>query len=293
MYKYMSGEYFSDTEKVFIAKGNAKSGSDSEIHTHDFIEVVYIFGGTGIHAVNNISYEVKKGDLLFINYGQTHAFTAGKNGMTFYNILIRPELFSQDLLNSENAFELLSLTAFNEFSNSIDKECSFISLDSDSMKKIESILNLLEDEFKGSLRGRRTMLNSLIMAIMLIIFRAMSPDMALHQKSFGNVAEDILGYIESHCHEKLSLKDLADRCFYNPSYFSRLFKETYSMTITEYITKVRIEKSMELLKCSEMTIDNICISVGYSDKTKFYKDFKLLVGKTPAEYRKNKILAHP
>lgn len=285
MYKYMSGKYFSDTEKVFIVKANAKSGDDSEIHTHDFIEAVYICGGNGIHTVNNISYEVKKGDLLFINYGQTHSFTAGKNGMIYYNILMRPELFSSELLNSENAFELLSLTAFNEFANSIDKDRSFISLDGNSIKKIEKLLEMLEEEFNGNLRGRHTMLNSLIMAVMLLIFRAMSPDMAYHQKSFGNVTEDILGYIKSHCHEKLSLKDLAERCFYNPSYFSRLFKETYSMTITEYIIKVRIEKSTELLKSSEMTIDNICILVGYSDKTKFYRDFKQIVGKTPAEYR--------
>ena len=285
MYKYMSEDFFKDN-KIHISKIDYENGNDSTIHTHDFIEIVYVCKGQGVHRVNDVSYNVRKGDLLFVNYGQPHSFIVGKNGMTIYNILMLPELFSTELLNSENAFELLSLTAFEEFANSIDANCPFVSLEGEEMKTVESLLVLLHDEFSSFKQGRHTMLNSLTMALMLNIFRAMSPDISKHQRHFSNVAEDILSYIETHYHEKISLNDLAERCFYTPSYFSKLFKDTYSMTITDYVMNIRIEKSLMLLKNSDMTVDDICVSVGYSDRTKFYKHFKERMGMTPAEYRK-------
>ena len=286
MYKYMYGDIFPENEKVYIEMSSPSSGQCSDIHVHDFIEIVYIINGTGVHLVNGIAYNVNKGDFLFINYGQTHEFTAGKDGMCFYNILIRPEFFSNDLLNSENAFELLSLSAFEELASFINRDCPYVSLSGDMRKKTETLLTMLEEEYLGNSRGRETMINSLMIVLMMCIFRSMSPEISRNNKALGDVAGDILQYIETHCHEKLSLSDLAQRCFYTPSYFSRLFKETYSMTITEFIVKTRIEKSKELLNNTDLTVEDICFSVGYTDKTKFYRHFRECVGKTPAEYRK-------
>ena len=67
MYKYMSETYFNKGEGVamFLTKNATRS---TNIHIHDFIEIVYICDGTGIHRINDVSYRVKKGDLLFINY---------------------------------------------------------------------------------------------------------------------------------------------------------------------------------------------------------------------------------
>lgn len=292
MYKYTSGSYFSETEKVFISKLAMGSGFSDGIHMHDFIEIVYIFGGNGTHSINGVSYDVKKGDLLFINYGQTHEFSADKEGMMFYNILVRPEFFSRELINSENAFALLSLTAFEEFSVLVDRKNPFVSFPDEQMKRIEVLLTVMEEEFCGNRQGRKTMLNALMQVFMLSIFRAMSPGISRQQKSFSNIPGDLLQYIETHSNEKISLRDLADRCFYTPSYFSRLFKETYSMTITDFITKIRIEKSMELLRSTSMTVDEICAAVGYSDKTKFYKNFRELCSATPAQYR-SRFSPHP
>ncbi len=206
--------------------------------------------------------------------------------MSFYNLMLRPELFGSSIVNSENAFELLSLTAFEDFANSVDKENPFVSLDDANMAKTDTLFAMLYDEYRSARLGRSTMINSIVVVLLLFIFRAMSRGLSKDHKLFGSVADDILGYIESHCHERLTLQDLAERCFYTPSYFSRLFKETYSMTLTEYITKARIDKSVELLKKRELSVDEICYQVGFTDKTRFYKHFREYMGATPAEYRK-------
>ena len=285
MYKYMSETYFNKGEGVamFLTKNATRS---TNIHIHDFIEIVYICDGTGTHRINDVSYRVKKGDLLFINYKQTHSITPDSTGMSFYNLMLRPELFGSSLVNSENAFELLSLTAFEDFANSVDKDSPFVSLDDADMAKTDALFTMLYEEYRSARLGRNTMINSIVMVLLLFIFRAMSHGISKDHKLFGSVTDDILSYIESHCHEKLTLQDLAERCFYTPSYFSRLFKETYSMTLTEYITKARIDKSIELLKKGEVSVDDVCYAVGFTDKTRFYRYFREHTGLTPAEYRK-------
>ena len=285
MYKFMSDTYFKEGENVSIFL-SPKSDRPTNTHTHDFIEIVYICDGNGTQLVNNVSYELKKGDLLFINYKQTHSIVPSESGLAFYNLMIRPELFGESLVNSENAFEILSLTAFEDFASSVDKESPFVSLDEKSMEKTDSLFAMLYDEYRAARPGRNTMLNSIVVVLLLFIFRAMSKGISREYKLFGSVANDILSYIESHCQEKLTLQDLAERCFYTPSYFSRLFKDTYSMTLTEYITKARIDKSIELLKNKDLSVDEICYQVGFTDKTRFYKHFREQTGDTPAEYRK-------
>lgn len=281
MYKYMSGNFFGE-DRVYVKRNHSETDTAEEIHTHDFIEMVYILQGTGAHRINSVTYNVKKGDLLFINYKETHSFTVGKGGMTFYNILIRPEFFSRDLLNSENAFELLSLTAFSELSPLVNRECPFVSLKGEEIKRFEMLLSMLAEEYDENRSGRHTMLTSLMTALMTYTFRAMSPDIAK-----THVTDDILRYIEEHYHEKITLHDLAERSFYTPSYFSRLFKDTYSVTLTDFLIHTRIKKSCSLLKSTSFSVEEICASVGYTDKTKFYRHFKEITGKTPAEYRKN------
>ena len=99
------------------------------------------------------------------------------------------------------------------------------------------------------------------------------------------ITSDIIEYIDNHCHEKITLNMLAERCFYNPSYFSRLFKDYFGMNLLDYINQKRIEKSCILLKSTNYNIDDICFHVGYSDKTQFYKQFKHFTGTTPSHYR--------
>ena len=108
-------------------------------HQHDCIEIVYILSGSGEHSINDTSYEVSRGSVLFINYNQTHSFNI-KEEMTYFNILIKPEAVSDKIINSENAFEILSLTAFEDL-RSANTPCSFMKLEGEELLKTENIIN--------------------------------------------------------------------------------------------------------------------------------------------------------
>jgi mannose-6-phosphate isomerase-like protein (cupin superfamily) len=66
---FKADEMLNPNENISITKNKVKIAELP--HTHEFIELVYIFSGSGRQCVNGISYNVSKGDLLFINYNQS------------------------------------------------------------------------------------------------------------------------------------------------------------------------------------------------------------------------------
>ena len=70
-----------------------------------------------------------------------------------------------------------------------------------------------------------------------------------------------------------TLEALAEKCFYNPSYFSRAFKAYAGVTFSEYLTECRIERAKELLSATELSIETVIGESGYSNRTKFFADF--------------------
>ena len=139
-------------------------------------------------------------------------------------------------------------------------------------------------EYQSSDSGRATVLKSYLSILLAYIFRKMLPG--------GDRADaapsEMLRYIETHFNENLTLSALAKKCFYSPKYFSRVFKERYGITVSEYIQKKRMEKGRELLEDTDCTVEEISSMVGYCDATHFYKYFKRFYGITPKEHRKNK-----
>ena len=92
---------------------------DSNTHTHNYIEVVYVLKGVGLQYINGIPYNVKRGDILFINYGQLHMVSRNKQQaedeepMRILDILIRPGFIDRELIESRNAKEMLHFLFLN------------------------------------------------------------------------------------------------------------------------------------------------------------------------------------
>lgn len=102
------------------------------------------------------------------------------------------------------------------------------------------------------------------------------------------LAERIAVYIEKNYMNDISPKKLCDVFFLNQSYMSREFSKHYGFTITDYISKVRIDTAKKLLAGSNVPIGNIALNVGFSDANYFSRVFAKLVGKSPMAYRESK-----
>jgi len=96
-------------------------------------------------------------------------------------------------------------------------------------------------------------------------------------------AKDILTL---NYNSEFNLKFISQEIGISESYFRRLFKQYYSLTPNEYIFKIRINRSMDLLSKTDLDILEIAYEVGFKSLSNFYKYFKEQVGYTPKEYRK-------
>ena len=68
---------------------------------------------------------------------------------------------------------------------------------------------------------------------------------------------------------------------------SWLFKKELNQNFVDYVWDVRLKKAKQLLVETDMNIDEIAFSVGYTTSLGFRKKFKETMGTTPAQYRKN------
>ena len=93
-------------------------------------------------------------------------------------------------------------------------------------------------------------------------------------------------YLDEHYTEKISLDELAIHFFINKYYLTKIFKETYGTTINSYIIAKRITRAKQMLRFTDMTLEEIAIAVGMNGGNYFSRMFKKIEGISPREYRK-------
>jgi two-component system response regulator YesN len=98
--------------------------------------------------------------------------------------------------------------------------------------------------------------------------------------------EVIVDYIGKNLRNGVTVNELADVVYMNPSYLSVLFKKEMGETITEYINRVRIDKAKKMLQQVNFKIYDIAQELGYQNPSYFAFQFKKSTGYTPAEYRR-------
>lgn len=283
MHEYKAKDLLKPEENINIQK--CFMTGEEPTHIHDFIEIVYILSGKGQHIVNDISYPVDRGDMLFINFGQTHSILASGE-MTYVNCLLKPEFLSRELVDSENAFEILALASFEDFGGQVKKATPIVSFRGQDLIQVENIIDEMLKEFNEKDLGYKSILKGYLSVILAKIFREMgNQDKVGVLQHVNRITPDILKYIEEKCFQKITLKDIAEKSFYNTAYFSRAFKECYGKNLTDFIHEKRVEEAMRLLKETNMSVEDISYQVGYKEKKQFYKIFKKYIGVTPSKVR--------
>ncbi len=92
-------------------------------------------------------------------------------------------------------------------------------------------------------------------------------------------------HISNNLDKPLSLTALADLVHYNTSYLSRAFKRYTGMTLTRYITTMRMQKAQELLVNTNYKISSIAEQLCFASPSYFNQTFRKCIGMSPMEYR--------
>lgn len=96
----------------------------------------------------------------------------------------------------------------------------------------------------------------------------------------------IAKYVEQFIHEELSLQDISNRFYLSREYISRKFKQEMNENLTDFITRIRIERAKQMLSGTPLKISIIAERVGFQDEKYFSKVFKKWTDQSPNEYRK-------
>jgi len=98
--------------------------------------------------------------------------------------------------------------------------------------------------------------------------------------------ERTLEYINSNLSAELSLEKLAGEANFSAIYFHKLFKASTGKTLHEYVEEQRINKAVNMLISTDMTLTQIAYECGFSSQSYFSYAFKRKTNRTPREYAK-------
>lgn len=95
-------------------------------------------------------------------------------------------------------------------------------------------------------------------------------------------------YIASNFDRKISLEEVAQHVYLNPTYLSTIIKQETGRTFTDFVTCVRVGKAKDLLN-SKLAVKEVARKVGYKDSNYFCRVFKKVTGVTPTDFRTNNL----
>ena len=272
---YTKKEFIHPGKTIYV--GKYSTSRTEPPHGHEFIELVYILSGQVTHEIDGQQYLLQRGDILFMSPGCTHAFYSNEK-YTYINLLFSPEVLEE----SENPLPLLSLSAFNELRH--DAAFGMLSFFGEERSEIEaSILSMLM-EFKEKKPHWEEILSNGLHTLLLKMLR--KAEQGIEERELSAMWQGLSQYIDENLGSRLTLSALAEKCFYNPSYFSRCFKEKFGLTLTEYITKKRLNHAKELLAAGSLSIEEISEQCGFADRAACTKAFQKYLGANPKDFRK-------
>lgn len=152
----------------------------------------------------------------------------------------------------------------------------------------------IDEEIERVLSDRITIMDTLyvqkniagLKSYMLSLFHDLSAYVAGKNTSKNSRAINrIRAIVQEGYAQDLSISRIAEEVFLTPNYISLIFKKETGETITDYITKIRMNKAKELLQTTDLKVMEISERVGYENPHYFSTVFKKTVGVHPLKYR--------
>lgn len=239
-----------------------------EPHWHQSLEISIVIEGNIVLQASESVYEFKKGDTFLVNSNEIHSLK-GK-GALLATLQIR----------------LDQLDHLPKNKNSVYFEHDFSSHKGRLIRNI--IATLLKNNTANEESSNELLELSLVYKLLFFLFsEGVSQEQRPQSKDSLNRMTSILAYINSEYSKDISLDTIAANEFLSSAYLSRYFKENVGMNFSEYLRNVRLNKAVEYLLSSDLSIDAISAKVGFPNPRAFVYAFKEKYQTNPSIYRKH------
>lgn len=239
-----------------------KKHTSSRNYLQSFLFFI-VTDGFGVLNYENNKYKLSKGSVVFINCNNSYSHTSDNWTIKWihFNGPNIESIYSKYL--SRGGKPTYSSSSFDKYNLLIDSVFDDVS----------------SNEFTADM-NINSRLSELLAQIMLETVYQSSTS----KKHIYNINE-IKNYIDDNYLSNISLEKLSEVFYINKFYLTRLFKDSYSKTINEYISYKRIAKAKELLRFSNKTIEQIAVECNIPDSNYFSRVFKKIEGISPIKYR--------
>lgn len=269
---------FNKTQPRFVevAFNTVKAASYNGIfHFHSNPELIYCLSGRLKISFISSELSLKSGDWIFLNSSCPHRIDAPSGFNEHYSINFNPEML-----------DILSSTPIPKASHFLEKLPEYIFFPSNEITGYtHSLFKQAFNNFTSGDYVKRLSLQAIIMELMAYVFEKKLPKKEPSNKKDKNTAiYATKEYIDKN-YATVNLESAAENASMSYSYFSRIFKNTFNMSFSKYVTKVRVEKSVAFLTDTPLSITDIAMECGFSNLSHFVKCFKEEKGVTPNRFR--------
>lgn len=247
-------------------------------HWHDDIEFIAVLNGEMQYNINSEIITIKKNEGVFVNSRQMHfGFSDTNTDCEFICALIHPVLLCITP-EIERKFVLPVLQNVNIPFIHLTSELSW-------QKNIISEINHLYSVRKTSASILK--MQSIFTWIWSLFYENIpkTSDTRHPQNNDLSILKDMMGFIQQHHDEKITLQQISVSGGVGQSKCCKLFDKYLNQTPNTYLTSYRLNKSIDLLLLTDMNITEIAYSVGFNGASYFAEIFRKCFNLSPSEYR--------
>lgn len=261
---------------------------------HNFFELYYVKSGNLHLEINHKLHKFYPGDLYLIDL-TTKSKSVYFKDLHLYVVSLSPafldawpQSFEKNSMRSSKTFQFFQRTA-HPGNRSIGEYMEYRRiLLADHHDLIASLFQNIIDEIKNKAAGYSYFIYGTIMRLINEIenaehYRIFEQDTQIYAKL--SPAEQVDTYLMSHkCH--LTISEIAKFLHYNPLYLSRVYRKEKHTTIQATNRLIYLEEARHLLADTDMSLEQIMLTLRFVNRTNFNNIFKANFGMLPLEYRK-------
>lgn len=236
--------------------------------THGHYIIHYIKKGKGVLSCGaNEHYDVNEGQIFLMCPKHIYTYVADEHNPWSYiwvefDGLKVPSLIDQANLGFHSPIYTPGSEEFSSMVN--DHMLSFVNDHEHPLRLIGNMYMLLDILYRDSPRSQNPKLKNL-------------RDFYIHEAML---------YIERNYSKNITIRDLADWCGLEHSYFTKIFKGSLLTTPQKYLMKYRMNEACTLLRDTGMSIGEIAEKVGYPNQLHFSRAFHQVYGIAPSKWKK-------
>ena len=241
-------------------------------HHHNDYEIYFLKSGNRKYFIQNTIYTLQPNQIVIFKPNVPHQVTVNLNiPYERYLIYTTPQLFSEIIAHNPPLKKIFDTQLFNLSSESFSEALSYISRINEELER--------NDIYSQSI------VRNILADLLMFILRNNDTSKLVINKGDLRI-QSAIDYILEHYSEHITLADCAKIACMHYNTFSTAFRNTTAICFKDFLTKIRIEKSRELLENTDYSITKISELVGFSTSTHFSSSFRSLKNMSPKDYRK-------